>query len=417
MRVLLTALALTSALIVGPALAEDDVFGAARQDVLETPNLRTDTKKPAALSINISPWHKAPGTTREEQVARALKNPPPWRRFDPKRTVTHSSILKNMAMTKSIQMEGWDNSSLGVLLLCDYEGKKEFYRELTFTGKPEDFLAKGKKRVWKQIVERAEQICKESPRSAQRRAVRDATTKPPGKGDGMKRLDHFVYSFNTGIGGGGFFQISTRTYALMDDGWAMRNPRVPLPDFDVDASRRVEPDRWNRWRKAEGGGFELLRESKGKESWRKISGIIEELKPAEAGRRYDGRYTYAHTGGSIIAGARVSRAAYTMKKNGTYETSSSQMNETIGAFDNSVISITTANKDGCGSAISMTGDVVGGGGRTNPDCGDGKAGRYEIDGYVITLHANNGTTSRYGFYPIADNAFSINGRTYTKISK
>lgn len=248
------------------------------------------------------------------------------------------------------------------------------------------------------------QECDDSsgPRRARRSAIASAIRTKPGKGVKKGKIKAALVSYNEGMSAGGLYQRDADVYILFKDKSAVKDPSAPLSDLNVAASKQLQSGKWYSWRR-KGGNYQIRkRDESGKWSkWNKIK------KPMRATRqkkklKLDGRYKYAASGGSIYYGTSVSFGSYTFKRDRTYSSSSSSSyGGGMSTFTDmpSVNSFSHCSETG-GSTItsaSSTGVFMSSKSKRD-DCGDGKAGEYLIDGFTITLSANNGVVKRLPFF-------------------
>lgn len=398
------------------ALAEDSdaLYGPPRVENFASPNRHIVSKNPVIFNVLILPWQEAPGMTLDEQMQRVLDHPPGNVEYTLNMPPILKALSKDMAKSNSIFLKADEKfPGVAVAFACNYRGRKKYYREIVFFNEMLGFHAKGKTSVSKQLEEHSRNICKEDPQKLKRDAVRALVTTEPGEGDGAERLAKAAYSWNAGLGGAGTFQIWEWTTLLFDDGWARRSSEIPLTELDIDASRKYEPEDWFQWRENEDGEVEINRKRGGKAHWHKIQGDPKFLDAAEKGTRYSGHFDFHHTTGGAFIGTTTQHETFTMRKDGTYSTSSSRMISSQ-ISGGTVNSISTNSETGCSSAVAIIGGgLVGGGGKTDTACGDGRSGTYEIDGFVITLAADNGVIKRFPFYARSEKQFYMHGRMFS----
>lgn len=137
------------------------------------------------------------------------------------------------------------------------------------------------------------------------------------------------------------------TWLLLTNGWAFKNPEVPVSEMDFEKLRSDKPDRWEQWKDNETFKDKTI------------------LPPSPKGARYDMSIVLYSVGGNP-ASSYVSKQRFTMSPDGN--------------FVASVLSLQDA-LDG-GTLISNS-DTV--------------SGKYAIDGHEISLTFEDGNTIKYIF--------------------
>ncbi len=219
----------------------------------------------------------------------------------------------------------------------------------------------------------------------------------PGKGLPMEQIAGVLHQLEQVYEIGGL-QLYEYTYLLLRDGTAYRNLRCPPDQLDVTASRRNEPRQWGRWRKA-GPKYELqFTKSDGSfEAW-KSPYMTSLVRPGTRGERLQGRYqsssSYQIPGG---AGA-VSFRGITFTAEGRFETDfTSMVGGSTGYGADTITTGAVANDEG--SVSSVSGPNFGGGtSRKSNRPKSERTGRYEIDGYTLSLQFDDGRTERLPFF-------------------
>jgi hypothetical protein len=105
---------------------------------------------------------------------------------------------------------------------------------------------------------------------AARDAVRFRYRTAPGRGLRMDQIEGYLYSSETNFKIFDGDHLDEDVDLLLKDGWAYETPDYSPHDFDAEASKRSETDRWYRW-KREGGA--LLYSNDGDE-WLPLKGIL-----------------------------------------------------------------------------------------------------------------------------------------------
>ena len=139
-------------------------------------------------------------------------------------------------------------------------------------------------------------------------------------------------------------------------------------------------------------------QSPGEKDWKTIDSPIK-ASPSNDGTTLNANYNYTRLKGSILSGgAKVYKGDFTFQQDGTYESSSSSFSGSgIISQQAGLNSFSETHCDASGGFSTTTTNIQSS--RSDLEgCGDGKSGRYSIDGYTITLFANNGVNSRAPFY-------------------
>lgn len=243
-----------------------------------------------------------------------------------------------------------------------------------------------------------EKLCDERTRTARRSAILGAIRTEPGKGV-KKRQVKRVLTYPVDGRSGDFVTYDIHSMVLFKDGWALRNASVPIADLNIEASKALQPNKWFKWRKR-WGKYQF--KSVDAKEWRKFKNPLR-AKPARRKLKLNDYYDYHSASGSMIYGASTYSASYTFKKDGTYTSSSSSLmgSGTWGSLAGMPSSTVAGycNEKGGSSVASIIGAYsTAYSKKERPECGDGKSGKYLIDGYMITLEANNGVTRRLPFY-------------------
>lgn len=238
--------------------------------------------------------------------------------------------------------------------------------------------------------------CAEHPRTARRHAIKNAVLTKLDKGVKKGKIKRVLTHMQQGRSGD-FVSLDVDAYILLKGGWAIKNPTAPISDLNVKASKKLQADHWYKWRK-KWGTYQI--KSIDEKTWIDLK-KVERFKPAKKKLKLVGTFDYASTSGSMFYGSNVSRGSYTFNKDRTYTSSqSSQFGGNIAMDDfGSVNSFSHCNSEGGGTIVAFSAPNIAGHNKSDREgCGDGKAGKYLIDGYSITFFANNGTTTRLPFY-------------------
>lgn len=171
------------------------------------------------------------------------------------------------------------------------------------------------------------------------------------------------------FGVGGYMYMNPEPVVLFKDGTALEDIEAldKLTPQTLDDHKRAHPKDWTRWRKA-GAGIEIEECKKAKpacsngKEWSALA-YKTAYGPLAKGARIEGRYKTISGGGNVAFGGDVMVASMremAFAKDGSFATS-----KNVGATSSS---FTTANQSGT------------------------TTGRYEIDGFIITLRFANGET-------------------------
>jgi hypothetical protein len=228
-----------------------------------------------------------------------------------------------------------------------------------------------------------------SVREPTARTRRTRTPKPetpltaPGKGLTNAQILGVYMRMETRVGVGGFMYQEYEPYVLLKDGTLYNNISVSPYDLDVAASRKVEAKKWGTWQKS--GSKINVRWSDGKtSSWDKWH--LGE--PARRNENITGSFKTISGGGDVAMGG--STMVFS-SKNMTFSPDGKFTYEATG-----------------GGSSSSSG--VGVSAYSNQD----KAGRYQLDGYTLTLKFNNGQEERrfFYFYPDSRKHFGVGSSVY-----
>lgn len=235
-------------------------------------------------------------------------------------------------------------------------------------------------------------------------------------GQGIQAADivavlHHGYSMTQS--GGGMEWID-ETRLLLKDGWVYQPDEVPPSDLNVQASRRLEADRWQRWR-AKGKGYEMQEpEAAGKNAgktageWREMPGSAV---PAWAkGRRLDQVVSKANFYGSLFLGGSYFKNSYIFKPDGRFETVGySQSSSGLMAANQGFTAQASSYSSGKGSRSSGgggNGSVVAQSQRSQDD-GAEHRGSYHFEGYTLELRYDSGQVVRKLSYPWSEKLDNI----------
>lgn len=201
---------------------------------------------------------------------------------------------------------------------------------------------------------------------------------------------------------------------LLRDGSFYRRARLPPDQLDVAASRRLEPQQWGRWRAA-GNAYEMqAQDDDGRPSGGWAAAAHQPVRPWPAGTRLDGRYTRSSFTGSSFFGGMSRTQGIRFTPDGRFERSFHGLSSTgtMQAITGTVIG-GSSHGDGQGSSGVGGGTVATGGGAvgavagSRKDDGASRRGRYELQGFAISLHYDDGRTERLLSFPVRGDRRSV----------
>ena len=293
---------------------------------------------------------------------------------------------------------------------CSFGADDEFIRLVDVFG-PLEVVSEHFDELKPLIDQQVETACDEKPHTARRNAVQAWIRSAPNEGDGREGIAD-VLAYTDQRYAGDFYALDVLIQVIYSDGWALESPSVPLADLIKKRSFESQPEKWKKWRRS-GANYELFDAEKNE--WSEVESGWHPV-----GRspdfRLEGTFNYASVSGSMYYGSFVSRGSYTFLTDGTYTASSSSQfgGNTATADMGSISSYSYCNEEGGGTQVSGSAPNVSMSSQTtNPECGDGKSGRYTADGYTLTLMANNGVTERLPFYVLDDEWIVIRDQYYT----
>jgi len=202
---------------------------------------------------------------------------------------------------------------------------------------------------------------------------------------------------------------------LLRDGSVYRRTEMPPDQLDVAASRRLEPQQWGRWR-AVAGGYEMqAQDDDGRPvgEWKREPHVAVKAWPKDT--RLQGNFSRSAFNGSMVTGGTSSTRGIRFTPDGRFERSFHALSSTgsLQAITGTVISGSSTG-DGSGSTRTSsstvgtgTGDVGVSSGTRKIDDGASRRGRYQLDGYVITLDYDDGHQERLLSFPVDANRRSV----------
>lgn len=220
-------------------------------------------------------------------------------------------------------------------------------------------------------------------KAAAAEAQRFKWTTAPDQGVAMADIEailHHAEHKNDSLG----IRLEEAHILLLKDGWAYTALRVSPADLDVAASRKHEPERWQRWRQTN-GNYQLHING----NWQDADG--QATRPAARGETLNGAYSHAVMHGNIYTTAHTFKDTLYFYADGTLQSSSSMRGGT------------TALNTGTFSANVAS------------DQQDDTPVRYQLDGYTLIRTYPDGSTTRSLAYFWGDGQkhLAINGVTYS----
>lgn len=230
----------------------------------------------------------------------------------------------------------------------------------------------------------------------------------PGQGLAEKDLAAVVIHGESNFNNGTHWDEDVRF--LLRDGTAYRRTEMPPDQLNVTASRRLEPQRWARWR-ASGKSYEMQeQDDDGRPSgdWKAVKHHA--VRPWPADTRLEGSYSRGSFSGSLVLGGTSSTRTIRFTRDGRFERSYSSFSGsgTLAATLNNVNIAASSYGDGKGSSSTGGGTVgapfgtVGAYSSRKQDDGASRRGRYQLSGWVLTLDYDDGHQERLLSFPVYD---------------
>lgn len=216
----------------------------------------------------------------------------------------------------------------------------------------------------------------------------DQVTAAPGAGLKPSAIHGLLYDNETIAGGG----LKETVLLLLNDGTYYSGETVSPDRLDVAKSRRLEPQLWGRWRKADKGYQVQPQDDFGApQDWRAQEGFLTGAwKP---GQTLNGAYTAQAFHGSLATGGVHTSTSYLFKPDGRFERigyaqGGSGSMAAMGGFVGSSSSLST----GKGTTSSAGGGNAGvfAGAQSRSDDGASHRGSYRLNGLTIELAYDDG---------------------------
>jgi hypothetical protein len=226
--------------------------------------------------------------------------------------------------------------------------------------------------------------------------LRAITVAQPGSGVQPSEIAALLYEGrgeSTVLG----YQYVETVHLVLTDGWARSHLEVPPSELNVEASRRLEPEKWHRWQKA-GAKYRFQDSKTG--AWQDIAADPVQPLPARLSSRLKTMkaYSFGGMGGSVFSRTVV------FTPDGRYERSNGAIHgsgavQATGGFNGSAASVqdkygrrsSAGGGNGSIAVATSSGSAAGGG---------GMSGGYSVSGYTLELRGDDGSVQRIlAFYP------------------
>lgn len=194
----------------------------------------------------------------------------------------------------------------------------------------------------------------------------------------VERLS-LLLDYETGYGG--YIYPVYNPYVFFKDGTYVKEPKIPINELNLESITTDHAVSWGSWQRT---GSKVTLTDRRSQNWEKdwpgAPGF-----PTKKGESLNGAFSSLSGGGSLAVGGSVGTISY-----------ASMTFTSDGWFTNEQLGAGTASNH---TAFSQ----------------QTTAGRYELEGYAITLRFNNGDTKRFFFCYYGDDkrVFRLAGRTYT----
>jgi hypothetical protein len=226
--------------------------------------------------------------------------------------------------------------------------------------------------------------------------LRAITVTEPGTGVQPPQISALLYEgrgMTTVLG----YQYVETVHLVLADGWACSNLEVPPSELNVEASRRLEPEKWRRWQNT-GAKYQFQESKTG--AWQDVTAEPVPPLPERLSSRLKTlkAYSFGGMGGSVFSRSIV------FTPDGRYERSNGAIHgsgtvQAGGGFNGSAASVQDKNGsrssagggNGAIAVATSSRSAAGGGGMT---------GGYSVSGYTLELHGDDGSVQRIlAFYP------------------
>lgn len=235
----------------------------------------------------------------------------------------------------------------------------------------------------------------------------------PGRGLSDKELAAVVIFGQSNFNNGTRWEEDVRF--LLRDGTVYHRTEMPPDQLDVPASRRLEPQRWGRWRAA-GKGYEMqAQDDDGRpgSDWKPERHHA--VKPWPKDTRLDGYFSRGSFSGSLVLGGTSSKRAIRFTRDGRFERSYSSLSSSgsMAATLNNAVIAGSAHGDGKGSSSTGGGTVGGPSGTvgaysaSKQDDGASRRGRYQLSGFLLTLDHDDGHQERLLSFPVREDGKTV----------
>jgi hypothetical protein len=205
---------------------------------------------------------------------------------------------------------------------------------------------------------------------------------------------------------------------LLTDGTMYDMLKVPPEDFDVELSRKNEPQYWHHWHKQ---GESYYRQDARTDQWTKIDGDL--VKPLEQGSTLSRALANRNYNSAGISAGSSSSARLTLYPDGRYDRSSTVVHSGGNLSQGTSSATSTQDKYGTRSSTSSVGAgrsvVVNS--RSQSTDGTGMTGTYRVSGYTLELRSTDGRIQHLlAFYPFPNanppnHSIYIDGASYSDI--
>ena len=214
----------------------------------------------------------------------------------------------------------------------------------------------------------------------------------PGKGLQAAQIHAVYHSLKVVSGGMGGAVSQNSVYVLLKDGTIYDGLPVPPDQFDASTARRREPERWGRWKTANGKVLVAWPDAPGK--WSPLVGVP--ARPGGATTRLEGRYG---TGSSFVGIGASSWALWgvTFKGNRFVKDSRGGSGNYSSAPLPGTLSVNTVYDDDTSSTSAM-GDGIVVASSNKIDARRTRSGTYAVEGFTLVLKYDDGRVVRQPFF-------------------